>query len=101
MSTRAQIAIQTGPEEWAHVYCHYDGYPSHMLPALAHWTPDDILAAKEIRQVRVDEFDCFDPPHDPPIFPRPTCQFCHLYVWQDGVWIEITPDAIQPERTLP
>ena len=23
MSTRAQIAIQTGPEEWAHVYVHY------------------------------------------------------------------------------
>lgn len=21
MSTRAQIAIQIGPEEWAHVYC--------------------------------------------------------------------------------
>ena len=35
MSTRAQIAIKTGPEEWAHVYCHFDGYPEHMLPALA------------------------------------------------------------------
>ena len=37
MSTRAQIAIQIGPEEWAHTYVHYDGYPSHMLPALAPW----------------------------------------------------------------
>jgi hypothetical protein len=46
MSTRAQIAIQTGPEEWAHIYVHFDGYPSHMLPALARWTPEDILAAK-------------------------------------------------------
>ena len=46
MSTRAQIAIQTGPEEWAHIYTHYDGYPSHMLPALAPWTPEDILAAR-------------------------------------------------------
>jgi hypothetical protein len=35
MSTRAQIAIQTGPDKWAHVYCHFDGYPAHMLPALA------------------------------------------------------------------
>jgi len=26
MSTRAQITIQIGPEAWAHVYCHYDGY---------------------------------------------------------------------------
>ena len=51
MSTRAQIAIQIGPEEWAHTYVHFDGYPSHMLPALAAWTPEDILAAKEMRQV--------------------------------------------------
>ena len=36
MSTRAQIAIQIGLEEWAHIYVHYDGYPSHMLPTLAH-----------------------------------------------------------------
>jgi hypothetical protein len=36
MSTRAQIAIQTGPAEWVPIYVHYDGYPSHMLPALAH-----------------------------------------------------------------
>jgi hypothetical protein len=26
--TRAQIAIQIGPEEWAHVYVHFDGYPA-------------------------------------------------------------------------
>ena len=55
MSTRAQIAIQIGPEDWAHIYSHYDGYPSHMLPALAPWTPEDILAAREIRQVRAGE----------------------------------------------
>ena len=61
MSTRAQIAIQTGLDKWAHVYCHFDGYPSHMLPALACWTPDDILAAREIRQVHADALNCFDP----------------------------------------
>ena len=27
MSARAQIAIQIGPEEWAHVYVHFDGDP--------------------------------------------------------------------------
>jgi hypothetical protein len=101
MSTRAQIAIQIGAEEWVHVYCHYDGYPSHMLPALTRWTPDDILAAREVRQVRANEIEGFENPHDPPIFPHPTCEFCHLYVWQDGMWVEITPDTIQPERTLP
>ena len=99
MSTRAQIAIQTGPEEWAHVYIHYDGYPGHMLPALARWTPEDILAAREIRQVRADEIEGFEHPRDPILLSRPTCQFCHLYIWQDGAWAEIIPDVC--ERPLP
>jgi len=99
MSTRAQIAIQTGPGEWAHVYCHYDGYPSHMLPALARWTPEDILAAREIRQLRADQIEGFGNPRDPILLPRPTCQFCYLYIWQDGAWAEIIPDP--SERPLP
>uniref|UniRef100_UPI004048796E hypothetical protein n=1 Tax=Yoonia sp. TaxID=2212373 RepID=UPI004048796E len=101
MSTRAQIAIQTGPVEWAHIYVHHDGYPSHMLPALARWTPGDILAASEIRQVRADELDCFVPPRAPQILPRPTCQFCHLNIWQGGAWADITPDTPMPERPQP
>lgn len=98
MSTRAQIAIEVGPGKWAHVYTHHDGYPSHMLPALASWTPADILAAKEIRQVRADKIEAFETPRDPPVLPHPTRQFCHLYVWQDGAWVEITPD--NSERIL-
>ena len=90
MSTRAQIAIQTGPEQWAHVYVHYDGYPSYMLPALAPWTPEDILAAREIRQVRADVLDCFDPPRAPRTLPCPTCELSHLYVWQDCNWVHAT-----------
>ena len=101
MSTRAQIAIQIGPEEWAHTYVHYDGYPSHMLPALAPWTPEDILAAIEIRQVRGDEIEAFERPRAPVILPRPTCQFCHLYVWQDGKWIELDPETHAPEGATP
>ena len=87
MSTRAQIAIQTGPEEWAHVYVHFDGYPSHMLPALARWTPEDILAAREIRQVTPEALDCFDPPRDPGFLPHPTQEFCHLYFWREDRWV--------------
>jgi hypothetical protein len=79
MSTRAQIAIQIGHEEWAHTYVHFDGYPEHMLPALAAWTPKDILAAREIRQVTAEALDCFDPPRAPRILPRSTCELCHLY----------------------
>ena len=93
MSTRAQIAIEVGSEDWAHVYVHYDGYPAHMLPALAHWTPDEILAAREIRQVLPDVLDAFNQPREPTILPRPTCELCHLYVWRDGVWIDLTTAA--------
>lgn len=90
MSTRAQIAIQTGPKEWAHVYVHYDGYPEHMLPALAAWTPEDILAAREIRQATAEWLDCFNPPRPPRFLSRPTCELSHLYLWQDGHWIVAT-----------
>ncbi len=51
-----------------HVYVHYDGYPEHMLPALAAWTPEDILTAREIRQVTAEALDCFD---SPPYAPHP------------------------------
>jgi len=101
MSTRAQIAIEIGPEEWAQIYVHYDGYPSHMLPALAPWTPADILAAREIRQVRASEIEAFERPRDPVILPRPTCQFCHLYLWQEGTWIEFDPETNAPEGATP
>ena len=88
MSTRAQIAIQIGPDAWAHVYCHFDGYPIHMLPALANWTPEDILAAREIRQVRADALDCFERPREPVIRSEPRCDFCHTYVFAEGRWVE-------------
>jgi hypothetical protein len=88
MCTRAQITIQTSPEEWAHVYVHYDGYPAHMLAALSRWTPEDILAAREIRQVRADKLDCFEPPRAPVIHPEPRCDFCHTYVFEQDHWVE-------------
>ena len=88
MSTRAQIAIQIGPEEWAHTYVHFDGYPEHMLPALAAWTPEDILAAREIRQVTAEALDGFDPPRAPIVYPEPRCDFSHTYVLAQSGWIE-------------
>ena len=93
MSTRAQIAIQIGPEEWAHVYVHLDGYPAHMLSALECWKPEDILAAREIRQVKRDALDCFNPPRDPRILPRPTREFVHLYMWIGCQWVAVEPKA--------
>jgi len=93
MGIRAQIAIQTGPDEWAHIYVHFDGYPAHMLPALARWKPEDILAAIEIRQVTPDALDCFNPPRNPRILPRPTREFAHLYVWISGQWVTVVLQA--------
>ena len=43
MSTRAQIAIQISPDEWAHVYVHFDGYQPHALAGIhriEHHIPD-------------------------------------------------------------
>ena len=103
MSTRAQIAIQTGPDAWARVYVHFDGYPAHMLPALAGWKPEDILAVKEIRQVTPEALDCFSPPRDPRILPRPTREFAHLYIWTGGQWVSVVPlaDANAPYGPQP
>ena len=66
-----------------------------------HFKGMDILAARELRQVRADTLDCFDPPREPLILPRPTCQFCHLYVWQNGTWIELDPATHAPEGAAP
>lgn len=93
MSTRAQIAIQISPDEWAHVYVHFDGYPAHMLLALARWKPEDILAAREIRQVTAEALDCFSPPRDPRILPHPTQEFAHLYMWIGCQWLAVEPKA--------
>jgi hypothetical protein len=78
MSTRAQIVIQIGPEEWAHVYVHFDGHLAHMLPALARWKPEDILTARAVRQVMAEALGCFSPPRDPRILPRQTREFTHI-----------------------
>ena len=96
MATRTQIAIQTGPEQWTHFYVHYDGYPSYMLPALARWKPEDILAAREIRQVKPNELDCFDPPRPPRIHASPTLEFCYLYVWRNEAWAELKEQPYTP-----
>ena len=67
------------------------GYPAHMLPALERWKPEDILAAREIRQVMPDVLDCFSPPSAPRILPRPTQEFAHLYMWIGCRWVSVVP----------
>lgn len=62
-----------------------------MLPALARWKPEDILTAREIRQVMPDALDCFSPPRGPRILPRPTREFAYLYMSIGGQWIAVDP----------
>lgn len=88
MSTRAHIACPTPDGRWAHVYCHYDGYPHHILPALEHYTPAQIVDAREVRQITETTIEAFNDPRRPEIFDEPTLVdgICHLYAWIDGVW---------------
>lgn len=51
MSTRSAILIQDQNGSWTIHYCQYDGYPSHMLPALAKTDPSEIIASKELRAI--------------------------------------------------
>ena len=83
MSTRALIAIPAPTGDWLHVYSHYDGYPSAMLPALEHWTPEQILAAREIRSITPSTLEAFDRPRAPELYGRPTLPegISHLYAW--------------------
>lgn len=67
-----------------------------MLPALAGWKPGEILAAREIRQVTPEALDCFSPPHDLRILPRPTREFAHLYMWIGCQWVAVEPKADAP-----
>ena len=48
-------------------------------------------AARELRQVRSDALECFDPPRPAQVLAVPTCQFAHLYLWKNGQWLDATP----------
>lgn len=57
-----------------------NNYPAHMRPERAGWNPEHILAAREIRLITLEILDCFSPPRDPRILPRPMREFAHLHI---------------------
>jgi hypothetical protein len=66
MATRSAVFLQTDTGDWLRHYCHYDGYPDHMLPALAKADPAAIRAARELRQILADgTVDGFPQPRSP------------------------------------
>ena len=42
MATRSNVYIETEPGTYIGTYCHYDGYPKHMLTVLSEMTSDEL-----------------------------------------------------------
>ena len=42
MGTRSNIYVETEPGTYLGTYCHFDGYPSYMLPILKDMTNDKL-----------------------------------------------------------
>ena len=42
MATRSNIYVETEPGAYIGTYCHYDGYPEHMLGILSKMTLDEL-----------------------------------------------------------
>lgn len=52
-----------------------------------------ILTSSKERQVTPDALDCFSPPRDPRILPRPTREFARLYMWIRCQLVAVEPKA--------
>lgn len=66
MATRAAIFIPNGDGySFTRIYCHFDGYPSAMFPALKAHDPSAILAAREIRSITPEKIEAYEEPREP------------------------------------
>lgn len=43
VGTRSNIYVETEPGTYLGTYCHYDGYPKHMIPTLSAMSKDELL----------------------------------------------------------
>lgn len=95
MSTRSALFIQNDDSSWTRIYCHYDGNPQHMLPALAKADPQQILDAKEIRQIHDDgTVEGFPVPRAPETMDEPA-----MPEWADHAYIMTYPNGWRHART--
>ena len=95
MSTRSALFIQTEAGDWLQHYCHFDGYPRHMMAALAKADPDAILAAKELRQILdTGEVEGFPHPRAPEVHKAPAMPDWadHAYVLTSSGWEHAASD---------
>ena len=65
-------------------------------PQVARWKPEEILTAREIRQVTPVVLDRFSPPRDPGTLPRLTREFTHVYMWIGCPWAHVVPQIDAP-----
>lgn len=87
MSTNATISVKLEDGRFANIYNHYDGQPQRMLPILATYTDEEILAAKEIRFMDEHEIEAFADPRNPEITDRPEKVSGYHYVRNaEGEW---------------
>jgi len=64
------------------------GWRDHTSPAEARvsWVMDEVMSGRMSQADGMVEMaiEGFENPRDPILLLRPTCQFCHLCIWQDG-----------------
>ena len=66
MSTRSLIVKDKGNDRYDAIYCHFDGYPGHMVPALKNSLKiegiDNIIPMKYLSSIKPDgELVCDNP----------------------------------------
>jgi hypothetical protein len=98
MATRSALLIRTETGDWLSHYCHFDGYPEHMLPALASADPAAILRGGEIRQIHANgTVEAFEKPRavfrlSLPVWPE---WAAHVYVLTADGWVHAaTPEEL-------
>lgn len=91
MATRSNIALKLDNGQYMQAYCHYDGYPEHMTPALAHFTTQEQVAelvSKDIRCISSETgvYEHFSDAEDSFIQDRPSLDEEYLYVFEEDRW---------------
>ena len=88
MSTRSALIFPNTDGTFTTVYCHYDGQPEFMMPAMRAHDPEDIRSAVEIRQITPTEIESY--PRPLRYNPTPTAVFpewaCHAYLLTSDGW---------------
>ena len=85
MATRSMIYIKKeGTDKWYEVYCHWDGQPHRMLPALNAHSPEDILRVADIKYITTDEIAQLPDPQPLrtsshfPVWPQSDIEYCYV-----------------------